>query len=653
MTIRTKIMVLVLTSVILPVVIISFIILNNVRSRAIDDFYRTSHSEISYVDALFSQYLNNLAENVAAFAGSDLVAQLDSGDLMQYVNKPSQPMTPDQNSSIERQIFSWMKSFGETHPDLAYVWVGTEDSGYVQWPKGNNADNYDPVKRPWYGQAFSKKGPVRVPAYADATTGAPIVDYVHQFTTDSGFKGAVGMDVTLGKLTEILSKVRFGGEGYVVMVEETGTVLADPSDADNNFKPLDQASKPYASLENSNEIQELVINGKTWLANSYTSDQLGWKFIGLVPKSVVLASVNQLVVTTVSVVVVMLIIFGILGYIMSLVVTRPIKLMSERLADISQGDGDLTQRLEASSRDEAGQMAGAFNTFVSSIDDIVGKTKVSSYDMMSVSQESERLSHDLSDIVGHQMNFMDQVSTAFNEMVSTANEVASNCSSAAASAEHSEQQVNEGNQLIQQTMSSLARLQTEMNSANDAMRTLSNESKGIVSILDTIKGIAEQTNLLALNAAIEAARAGDQGRGFAVVADEVRTLAGRTAESTDEIEDLLSKLHQQTDEVALKMSSSVEVAHHSVELASQTQQVFGQIMHSIQAIGEMMIQISTAAEQQHSVAEEINQNVTMVHDSTTKSNELSDRVAQSAVSIHDLSEHLRNMVGRFKSSSGD
>ncbi|ODC03733.1 chemotaxis protein [Terasakiispira papahanaumokuakeensis] len=651
MTIRTKVMALVLASVILPVVIISFIILNNVRSRAVEDFHQSSRVEIGYVDTLFSQYLNNLAENVSAFVRSDLIAKLEPNDLAQYVNKPSQPMTPDQNSRIERQIFSWMKSFGDTHPDLAYVWVGTEDSGYVQWPKGNNADNYDPVKRPWYSQAFSQTGPVRVPAYADATTGAPIVDYVHQFTTDSGFKGAVGMDVTLGKLTEILSKVRFGGEGYVVMVEETGTVLADPSDTANNFKPLDQASKPYASLTDSTEIQELQINNDTWLATVYTSDQLGWKFIGLVPKSVVLASANQLAMMAVGLVIAMLIIFGALGYVMSLVVIRPIKLMSARLADISQGDGDLTQRLNADSRDESGQMAGAFNTFVSSIDDIVGKTKTSSHDMMAVSHESERLSHELSEVVSHQMNFMDQVSTAFNEMVSTANEVASNCSSAAASAEQSEQQVNEGNQLIQRTMSALERLQSEMNDANDSMMTLSNESKGIVTILDTIKAIAEQTNLLALNAAIEAARAGEQGRGFAVVADEVRTLAGRTAESTDEIERLLTQLHQQTDVVALKMSSSVEVVHSSVELASQTQQVFGQIMQSIQAIGEMMIQISTAAEQQHSVAEEINQNVTMVHDSTMKSNELSDRVAQSAVSIHDLSEQLQDMVGRFKSSS--
>jgi methyl-accepting chemotaxis protein len=340
----------------------------------------------------------------------------------------------------------------------------------------------------------------------------------------------------------------------------------------------------------------------------------------------------------------------VIGSLLSKVVVRPIKVMAERLTDISQGEGDLTQRLDTSSKGESGQMAHAFNQFVASIDGIVGRTKQSSEEIGSVAHRSDSLSADLSGIVMKQANSVDHLSTAFNEMVATANEVASNCTSAAASAEHSESQVQEGNRLIQQTMDSLSQLETEINSSNESMSTLSQESNNIVGILDTIKAIAEQTNLLALNAAIEAARAGEQGRGFAVVADEVRTLAGRTAESTDEIDKLLTRLQQQTNVVAGKMQHSVTVANSSVELASQTYQVFEQILASVLAIKDMMIQISAAAEEQHLVAEEINNNVLVIHDGAGESRDLAAQVSQTAASLNELATELQAMVSRFKSS---
>jgi methyl-accepting chemotaxis protein len=650
MTVRAKIIALVAAGVILPVLIVSLVIISSVRSDAVAKFTHQSESEMGYVDALFSMYLNNLAENAAFFARSDVVKAIEPGSIESYANQPVKKMTPESNSAQEQAAFALFEDFGETHPDLAYIWIGTADKGYLQWPHGNSGENYDPTEKGWYKQSINATQPVRIPAYRDTFTGAPLVDYLQRFEGENGAYGVVGVDVTLKKLTELLATVKFGGQGYVVMVEDTQTILADPADPENNFKALSDASRPYDTLTNSEAIQTLVIDGEEWFARVYQSEALGWKFIGLIPSSVVYAQANQLITNIVMISVVMVALFVVIGSLLSKVVVRPIKVMAERLTDISQGEGDLTQRLDTSSKGESGQMAHAFNQFVASIDGIVGRTKQSSEEIGSVAHRSDSLSADLSGIVMKQANSVDHLSTAFNEMVATANEVASNCTSAAASAEHSESQVQEGNRLIQQTMDSLSQLETEINSSNESMSTLSQESNNIVGILDTIKAIAEQTNLLALNAAIEAARAGEQGRGFAVVADEVRTLAGRTAESTDEIDKLLTRLQQQTNVVAGKMQHSVTVANSSVELASQTYQVFEQILASVLAIKDMMIQISAAAEEQHLVAEEINNNVLVIHDGAGESRDLAAQVSQTAASLNELATELQAMVSRFKSS---
>ncbi|WP_439862301.1 methyl-accepting chemotaxis protein [Pseudomonas sp. MBLB4136] len=254
----------------------------------------------------------------------------------------------------------------------------------------------------------------------------------------------------------------------------------------------------------------------------------------------------------------------------------------------------------------------------------------------------------MAEAAGRQRESVDMVSTAFHEMVATANEVARSCSQAADSADSGQRQAHEGQLQIDAAVHSVEQLSRELSQSAAAMQQLEQDNNNIQSILGTIRSIAEQTNLLALNAAIEAARAGEQGRGFAVVADEVRALAKRTADSTSEIDGLLSGLAQRTREMAKQMHASLEVSQRTVASINEASSSFGLIRESVDVIRDMNAQIATAAEEQHQVAEDINRHITRIHGDAQLVAGLAESARSDSQNLSSLSEELNSLVHRFR-----
>ncbi|GDY27067.1 methyl-accepting chemotaxis protein [Agarivorans sp. Toyoura001] len=649
MKIRTKFLLLLLAGVVFPVLVISIITVWNVRSNAELSFEQRSTAELGHIDTTFSIYLNGLAEDAKFLANSYTIRQLDHS-ITTYMGKASKPMTPDKNGGVEQTAFHFMREFGEARPDLAYVYLAMDHGGYIQWPLGKNSADYDPRIRPWYPLSIDSTTPVRIPAYQDLVSKTPLVDYMVRFEGQNGAFGTIGVDVTLNKLTDLIKKIKFGEQGYIIMIEDSNTILADPSSEDNLFQDISDVTSYQAIKDSPPGLHTIEKDGETWLANVYLSPDLNWRFIGFMPASEVYQQANSLITLIMGVAILMVVVFIALGFTLMNVITKPMITITEGLEGIASGEGDLTQRLNIHSNDESGQMADAFNRFVESINSLVASIKGNSEQVDNSAAHASELSSTMKQIAEGQLAAVEQVSTAFHEMVATSNEVASNCSQAATSADDSQQQVEEGHQLIQDTVLAVGQLETTLNESNQAMDELSQESANITVILDTIRGIAEQTNLLALNAAIEAARAGEQGRGFAVVADEVRTLAGRTAESTEEIDKLLSNLRQQTANVASKLSSSIEHSSTSVTATNQTSTVFEAILQSVLTIRDMATQIAASAEEQHLVAEEINRNITDIHDGSSQANQVSQELEDSATTLNSLAGSLQEMVSRFKTS---
>ena len=248
-------------------------------------------------------------------------------------------------------------------------------------------------------------------------------------------------------------------------------------------------------------------------------------------------------------------------------------------------------------------------------------------------KQADTLAHSSSAGLDRQRQETEQVATAVNQMAATTLEVASNVARTAIATQEANRLTSEGRAITAETRAAIQRLSQSVGDTGETVTRLAQDSNEIGGVVDVIKGIADQTNLLALNAAIEAARAGEMGRGFAVVADEVRSLAQRTAESTGQIHQLIAKLQRTAEEAVMTMEIGRKQADEGVERVQQADLALAGISDAVSNIADMADQIAAAAEEQSSVADEINRNITNIA-------HLSDQTSSEAQSSAVLSEAL-------------
>ena len=353
----------------------------------------------------------------------------------------------------------------------------------------------------------------------------------------------------------------------------------------------------------------------------------------------------QMVLLVVALLVVFLAIVYLYGgfYVSTRSTLKSLGAMMERVAA-----GDMTVNYQAQSRDELGELGQAFNETVRRVHDLIEQVGRTVAEVERQTGRVEVVSAQSNQAVAGQRDQIEQVATAMNQMAATAQEVARSAAAAVGSAQSVNQETVSGRDLVESQVGSIQRLAAEIDQSVEVINQLAADSASISRVLDVIKGIAEQTNLLALNAAIEAARAGEQGRGFAVVADEVRTLAKRTQQSTEEIEQMISRLQRGVGAAVKAMGSSHQTADGTVSQSAQVQQALDNILGAVGMIVDQNQQIAAAAEQQTTVAHDIDQNIVQINQAGERTALGANETERASRELSEQVVELKRLIGAFR-----
>nr|WP_026078196.1 methyl-accepting chemotaxis protein [Pseudomonas sp. PAMC 26793] len=309
--------------------------------------------------------------------------------------------------------------------------------------------------------------------------------------------------------------------------------------------------------------------------------------------------------------------------------------------------GDLSRPIVVEGKDEPAQLLTALATMQTNLQDTIRGISESSQQLASAAEEMSSVMEQSTRGLQAQNDEIEQAATAVTQMSAAVDEVAGNAVSSAEASKASDEDSKHGHYQISETISSIQNLVDEVLGASTKAEGLAVQAQDISKVLEVIRGIAGQTNLLALNAAIEAARAGEAGRGFAVVADEVRSLAQRTQDSTEEIEQMINGIQQGTQDTVGALNSSAEHAGQTLQRANSAGSALEKITAAISQISQRNLVIASAAEQQALVAREVDRSLVNIRDLSTQTAAGATQTSAASQELSRLAVDLNALVTRF------
>ncbi len=329
-------------------------------------------------------------------------------------------------------------------------------------------------------------------------------------------------------------------------------------------------------------------------------------------------------------------------------IVRPLNKFIILIKNLTEGDGDLTKRVEANTKDEFGILAGYINTFIQNVQHIIKEVQVVSHEVTSGSNELASVAEELQSTFQSQTEQISGISTNMINLSSLSEQVSNSLT-------QSSERLQNTTSLTQEGAISLASIRKEMktisentNNLAQTISSLSESSEDIGRILTVINDIADQTNLLALNAAIEAARAGEAGRGFAVVADEVRKLAERTSQATNEISAIINTFQQESDSAAKNMATTSKSIDDGSNKVEKTLSDFKDVVEGINNANNDIVSITSMVDRQNNSIQDVTNNTGSINAGITQSNVAILEVTKTIDHLQHKTSDLEKILDQFK-----
>jgi methyl-accepting chemotaxis protein len=599
-----------------------------------------------------------------------------SNSLKDYAKAQLQTESGGENTELFANIQSDFDNYLSLYGEATSIYFASPNKKLKIVPSVSLPSDFDPTSRDWYKNAEEvRAGVVWSEPYVDTATEEYIITASRAIVSDNKVVGVLGVDINLTKLTDRVSEMDIGYNGYPFLIGLDGTAIVHPTKRGEDLSTLPFISKMLASDKDSDTIRYELDGDEKVLVYS-TVPKTNWKVGSAYSMKDLIQSSKEierlLIVTALITLAVMLV----LVVLISNRITKPIKQLQKTVTGVATGD--LSIQSEINSKDETGLLASDLNKMIVNMKDTIQVVQQSIYN---VRESAEGLSA-----------VSEETNASSEEMAKAVSEIATGASQSAADSDRAHHQTEQlgtringvyekskamsemagqADVMNQSGLNQVKELETAYHSSSEYISSMEKvifsleaKVKTIESVMGTITEISSQTNLLALNASIEAARAGEHGKGFAVVAEEVRKLADQSVKATEEVKRTIIEIQQGSHQAVDEMVKTKETFEVQNEVIQKTNHVFdqtSQLMKSMQdeiermyeEVGQINLEkdeVVNVIQMMAATAEQTAASCEEMSASTEEQVRAVQSVTEAAERLTDLSQELQSSIERFKIS---
>ncbi|MBD7985145.1 methyl-accepting chemotaxis protein [Sporosarcina sp. Sa2YVA2] len=656
-SIKTKIIFTTIALFLIGILLMSFMINDQVKKRSVERVIGMSNSTVEQTTSSIENFLDQYTRGIGLFAQSKSIPL--------YTGKIG-------NTSQEKELVLELKDFLSVFPEASTAYYSTVDNKSAIYPEAD-LTNYDATSRPWFTKAIATPEKVQwSEPYIDNGTGDFVITASKAVSKNGKIIGVTGVDIMLTQLTNELSANKLPFDGYTILLDEQGVAISHPTKSGENLMDLPHIQEVFQN--ESGDVEFTDDDGHRKIDVYTTIPEFGWKVAAVFEKEKLMSMANEIRTSMIIIALITIIIVSVAMYIVIARIIKPIGTISSLMDSVATGD--LTVQSDIKTKDEIGLLGDNFNKMIANMKGIIA---VVSESAVNVRSNSENLS-----AVAEETNASSaQVAHAVSEIAEGASQSAEDAENVSERTEHLGDEINDinikagqmtdiaertsimnanGQKQMIEMKETFVSSGTKLRTMSEAITTLGDKVKAIGGVMETITEISAQTNLLALNASIEAARAGEHGKGFAVVADEVRKLAEQSSKATEDVKVTVLELQEESKLVAVEMNDTIDTFRTQGHVVEETETSFKDLSN---LMNEMQLSIDSITQEIYNVTKNKDDVAMIVQTMAATSEETAaaceevsasteeqlhaiQSVTEAAETLTDLSEELTNTINQFK-----